>query len=61
MSPKAVTALVFLIVGLLAVVIFVGLAQKTLNTTGVAVSLTSIITGYFGHLALKAAKKDDEK
>lgn len=56
------TALVFLVVGLLAVVIFVGLAQKTLNTTGVAVSLTSIITGYFGHLALKATKtKDDEK
>lgn len=56
------TSLIFLIVGLLAVVIVVGLAQRTLNTTGVAVSLTSIITGYLGHLALRAAKsKDDEQ
>lgn len=54
MSQKALTALVFLIAGLLAVVILVGLAQRLLDVTGVAVALSSVITGVVGGALLKA-------
>lgn len=45
MSQKAITALVFVVVSLLAVVILVGLARRTLDATGVAVALSSVVTG----------------
>lgn len=54
MSQKALTALVFMVAGLLAVVILVGLAQKILDVTGVAVALSSVITGIVGGALLRA-------
>lgn len=54
MSPKAVTALVFLIAGLLAVVVVVGLAQRLLDPTGVAVALCSMLTGIAGGAILRS-------
>lgn len=45
MSQKAITALVFLVAALLAVVVLVGLAQRILDVTGVAVALSSVLTG----------------
>lgn len=45
MSQKAVTALVFVIVGLLGIVVVVGLAQKILDATGVAVALSTLLSG----------------
>lgn len=53
MSQKAVTALIFLIAGLLAVVVLVGLAQKILDATGVAVALSSVLTGIVGGVLLR--------
>lgn len=53
MSQKALTALVFLIAGLLACVVLVGLAQKILDVTGVAVALSSVLTGIVGGLLLR--------
>lgn len=52
MSQKAITALVFIIVGLLAAVVLVGLAQKILDVTGVAVALSSVLTGIVGGMLL---------
>lgn len=45
MSSRALMALVFFIAGLLAVVILVGLVQKTLDTAAVAVCLSTVLTG----------------
>lgn len=53
MSQRAVTALVFFLVALLAVVVLVGLAQRILDATGVAVALCSVITGTVGGLLLR--------
>jgi uncharacterized membrane protein len=53
MSQKAVTALIFLIAALLAVVVLVGLAQKILDATGVAVALSSVLTGIVGGVLLR--------
>ena len=53
MSQKAVTGLIFLIAGLLAVVVLVGLAQKILDATGVAVALSSVLTGIVGGVLLR--------
>lgn len=53
MSQKALTALVFLITVFLGVVILVGLAQRELDTTGVAVALSSVITGLVGGAILR--------
>lgn len=54
MSQKALTALVFLIAGLLAIVVVVGLAQRLLDPTGVAVALSSLITGVVGGTILRS-------
>lgn len=54
MSQKALTALVFMVAGLLAVVILVGLAQRILDVTGVAVALSSVITGVVGGALLRS-------
>lgn len=54
MSQKAFTALVFLVVSLLAVVVLVGLAQKILDATGVAVALCSLLTGVVGGALLRS-------
>ena len=62
MSQKAMTALVFLIVSLLAIVVVIGLAQKTLDSTGVAVALCSALTGIVGGVLLRArTPKDGEE
>lgn len=53
MSQKALTALAFLIGGLLAIVIIISLAQKTLDGTGVAVALTSALVGIVGGSVIK--------
>lgn len=53
MSQRAVTALVFFLVALLAVVVLVGLAQRILDATGVAVALCSVLTGTVGGVLLR--------
>jgi len=58
-SQKALTALVFIIVGLLAAVVLVGLAQKILDVTGVAVALSSVITGIVGGVLLGKRNSGD--
>ncbi len=60
MSQKALTALVFLVAGLLAVTVLVGLAQRILDVTGVAVALSSVLTGIVGGALLRSrGGKDD--
>lgn len=54
MSQKAITALVFMIAGLLAVTVLVGLAQRILDVTGVAVALSSVLTGIVAGLVFKS-------
>jgi hypothetical protein len=53
MSPRATTALIFLIAGLLTIVVLVGLAQRILDATGVAVALSSVLTGIVGGTYLR--------
>ncbi len=53
MSARAMTALVFLLAGLLAIVVLVGLAQRILDATGVAVALSSVLTGIVGGSILR--------
>lgn len=59
LSPKSVTALVFLLASLLAVVVVIGLAQRTLDATGVAVALCSVLTGIVGGALLRARTPKD--
>jgi len=61
-SQKALTALVFLVAGLLATTILVGLAQRILDATGVAVALSSVLTGIVGGALLRSrsASRDTE-
>lgn len=54
MSQKALTALVFTIAVFLGIVILVGLAQRELDVTGVAVALSSVITGLVGGAFLRS-------
>lgn len=54
MSQRALTALVFLVAGLLGAVVLVGLAQRILDVTGVAVALSSVLTGIVGGALLKS-------
>ena len=62
MSQKALTALAFLVAGLLATTILVGLAQRILDATGVAVALSSVLTGIVGGALLRSrsAGRDSE-
>lgn len=59
MSQKSITALVFIVVSLLAVVVVIGLAQRTLDATGVAVALCSVLTGIVGGALLRARVPKD--
>lgn len=59
MSQKALTALVFLVATLLAVVVVVGLAQRILDATGVAVALSSVLTGIVGGAILRSRGRDN--
>lgn len=63
MSQKSITALVFIIVSILAIVVVIGLAQRTLDATGVAVALCSVLTGIVGGALLRSrnTKDGDEK
>lgn len=54
MSQKALTALVFLVAGLLAATVLIGLAQRILDATGVAVALSSVLTGIVGGTLLRS-------
>lgn len=63
MSQKALTALVFLLAGLLAITVLVGLAQRILDATGVAVALSSVLTGIVGGMLLRSrggGSRDEE-
>lgn len=53
MSQKALTALIFLVVSLLSIVVVVGLAQRILDATGVAVALSTLLTGLVGGVLLR--------
>lgn len=57
MSQKAMTALAFFIAGLIALVVFVGLAQKILDATGTVVALSGILTGLIAGVALRDRTK----
>ena len=61
MTPRWLIALVFFIAILLGTVILVGLAQKSLDTTGVAVALSSMVTGLVVGQALRAKSKDGDQ
>lgn len=58
-SQKALTALVFLLASLLAVVVVVGLAQRILDATGVAVALSSVLTGVVGGAILRSKNQNN--
>lgn len=58
MTPKAFTALVFFIAGLLAVVVIVGLILQTLDTTGVALALVSMLGGVVGGAILRSRNQN---
>lgn len=53
MGQRATVALIFFIASLLAVVILVGLIQRILDATGVAVALCSVLTGVVGGTILR--------
>ena len=61
MNSKVLTAViigvVFVIAGLLAIVIIVGLAQEKLDPTGIAVALTSTLSGIVIGIALREKGK----
>ena len=59
MSQRAVTALIFLVAGLLTVVVLVGLAQRILDATGVAVALSTVLTGIVGGVLVRSKSNDD--
>lgn len=59
MHEKAVTAIAFLVGSLLAIVVVIGLAQKTLDSTGVAVALCSVLTGIVGGALLRSRTPKD--
>ena len=61
MSTRAMTALVFLVAGLLAIVVLVGLAQRILDATGVAVALSSVLTGIVGGSILRGRTVQQEQ
>lgn len=51
---KAAIAIVFVILGLLAVVIVIGLVQQKLDPTGVVVSLTGLATAIVSGVILRS-------
>jgi uncharacterized membrane protein len=53
LSQRAATALVFLLAGLLAVVIIVGLVERSLGLTGVVEALSTLLTGVVGGMYLR--------
>ncbi|MDR7253698.1 putative membrane protein [Nocardioides sp. BE266] len=57
MSSKAMTALAFLIAGLIGIVIVVGLAQKILDATGVVLALSTVLTGLVAGVAMRDRTK----
>jgi hypothetical protein len=59
-SQKAVTALVFLIAVFLGIVILVGLAQRELDVTGVAVALSGVISGIVAGGLLRGRSNPDK-
>jgi hypothetical protein len=56
-NSKALTAVILLIAALLAAVVVVGLARGELDTTGVAVTLASILSGIVGGVLLRERSK----
>lgn len=57
MTTKAMTALAFLIAGLIGIVIVVGLAQRILDATGVVLALSTVLTGLVAGVAMKDRTK----
>jgi uncharacterized membrane protein len=53
MSSKAMTALVFMIAGLIAIVVVVGLAQRILDATGVVLALSTVLSGIVVGVTMK--------
>lgn len=53
MSQRAATALVFILAALLAVVIIVGLVERSLGLTGVVEALSTLLTGVVGGMYLR--------
>lgn len=59
LTPKAVTWLIFLLLGLLAIVVAAGIVQNRLDPTGVAVALISMMTGIAGGAILRSRNEKD--
>lgn len=59
MSPKALTALIFIFAGLLATVVIVGLALQNLDVTGVAYALITLLTGVVSGAILRAKNNNN--
>lgn len=57
MPQKAVTALAFLIAGLIGIVVIVGLAQRILDATGVVLALSTVLTGLVGGAYMRDRSK----
>lgn len=57
MSSKAMTALVFFIAGLMAIVVVVGLAQRILDATGVVLALSTVLSGVVVGIGMKERTK----
>ena len=61
MHQKALTAVIFVLVGLLMLVVFVGLIQQTLDTTGLALALVPVIGGLIGGVIMRGPAKGKDK
>lgn len=61
MGSKAFIALMYVIAGLLAVVIFIGLVQQKLDPNGTAVALCGVLSGLIGGLVLGERQKGGGK
>lgn len=61
MSNKLLYSLASVIAGLLVLVIIVGLAQKTLDTTGVALMLGPVLTGLVTGIVMRERDRNKDK
>lgn len=60
MPEGAWTALAFLIATLLAIVVLIGIAQKSLDVPGTVVALSAVLTGIVSSVVLRERKRGDD-
>lgn len=59
-NSKAFVALAYVVVGLIAITLFVSLIRDKVDGTGVIVSLSAVLTGLIGGMVMREAKKKDD-